>query len=78
EHADVRPTPTGVWVYGDSKQVLHPLSAPDVPRAEVVDELYGAAFHNVQPLHNGTWARETLAVCLALLESAANNKDIRL
>ena len=30
------------------------------------------------PLHDGDWARSTLEVCLALLESAGSGKDVEL
>ena len=78
EHADLRPLPTGVMVYGDTGIRVDPLSKPEVPRAEVIDELYGAVVRGQQPLHSGRWAMATLEVCLAILQSAREQRDVAL
>jgi phthalate 4,5-cis-dihydrodiol dehydrogenase len=78
EKADLRPLPTGVMIYGDSEQRLDPLPAPKVPRAEVIDELYGAVVERREPLHSGESAMATLQVCLAILESSRQGKEIHL
>lgn len=76
ERSDVRPMPDGVWVYGDAERQHRLLPAPAVPRFEVIDELFGAIATNTAPLHDGVWARATLDVCLALLDSARFDRDI--
>ena len=78
DHADLRPVPKGVWLYGDTVRELIALPAPAVPRFEVIDELHAAVVGNVAPLHSGRWARETLQVCLALLASARAQGDVEL
>ena len=78
EHADLRPLPDGVRVYGHEKKWQEPLPRPAVPRAEVIDELHAALRDGAAPLHDGRWARATLQVCLAMLESARNNRDVEL
>ncbi len=78
ERADLRPLPTGVMVYGDAEARLDPLPMPQVPRAEVVDELYDAIVHGRPALHDGPWAMATLEVCLAILQSAREQRDIAL
>jgi len=78
ERADLRPMPTGVMIYGDAEAHLEPLAKPAVPRAEVVDELYDAIVHGRPPLHDGTWSMATLEVCLAILQSARDRRDITL
>ena len=78
ERADLRPLPTGVMVYGDSGHRLDALPAPEVQRAEVIDELYEAIVSGRPPLHNGAWALATLEVCLAILRSAREQKEILL
>jgi len=78
EHADIRPTPEGVWVYGNAIQEHIPLPPPAVPRFEVIDELVDAVAHDRKPLHDGLWARATLEVCLAMLASAYEQRDILL
>lgn len=78
ERGDIRPMPDSVYVYGDLVRERRPLSRPAVPRFEVVDELYDAVMNGIAPLHDGEWARSTLEVCLALLESAGSGKDVEL
>jgi phthalate 4,5-cis-dihydrodiol dehydrogenase len=78
ERADLRPLPTGVMVYGDAEAHLDALPRPRVPRAEVIDELYNAIVHGRAPLHDGKWAMATLEVCVAILQSAREGRDITL
>jgi phthalate 4,5-cis-dihydrodiol dehydrogenase len=49
-----------------------------VPRFEVIDELVDAVLHGAKPLHDGPWARATLEICLALLTSARENREVAL
>jgi phthalate 4,5-cis-dihydrodiol dehydrogenase len=76
ERADLRPMPEGVMIYENGTQRLEPLPPPQVPRAEVIDELYGAVVHGRRPLHDGAWAMATLEVCLAMLQSAREGREI--
>jgi len=78
EHADLRPLPHGVMIYADDAKRLEPLPRPTVQRAEVIDELYGAVVHGKPPLHSGEWARATLEVCLAILQSGREQCEIAL
>lgn len=76
EKADLRPLPDGIYVYEDDKKYLIDIEPPTVPRAEVIDELY-AAVHAGQPcLHGGQWARRTLEICLAMIESSRASRDV--
>jgi phthalate 4,5-cis-dihydrodiol dehydrogenase len=76
EKADLRPLTRGVMIYGDDEQRLDPLPAPDVPRVEVIDELYDAVVHGRAPVHSGEWAMATLEVCLAIRRSAAEQREV--
>ena len=78
ERADLRPAPDGVWIYADAEQRHHAMAAPAGPRFEVIDELFDALRHGRQPLHDGAWARSTLEVCLALLRSAQEQRDVEI
>lgn len=78
ERADLRPLPDGVMIYGDEEKRLDPLPPPQIPRQEVIDALYKAIFLNERPLHDGEWGMATLEVCLAILESAKDGKEIPL
>jgi phthalate 4,5-cis-dihydrodiol dehydrogenase len=76
DRADLRPLPNGVMIYGDEEARFEPLPQPRVPRAEVFDELFGAIVMGRPPLHGARWAKATLEVCLAMLDSARERRDI--
>ena len=78
ERADLRPLPDGVMIYQNGAARLDQLPPPTVPRAEVIDELYAAVVHGRAPLHDGAWAMATLEVCLAILRSAREGRDVAL
>jgi phthalate 4,5-cis-dihydrodiol dehydrogenase len=78
ERADLRPLPEGVMVYSNQEKHLEPLAPPTVQRAEVVDELYAAVVEGKPPLHDGEWALATTEACLAILQSAKEQKEIAL
>jgi len=78
EHADLRPLADGVWIYGDREKRYDAIAAPQVQRAEVIDELYGAVVEDRPPLHDGEWAAATMQVCLAMLRSAREQREIEL
>jgi phthalate 4,5-cis-dihydrodiol dehydrogenase len=78
EKADLRPVPNGVVIYADDERRLDPLQPPILPRVEVIDELYAAVVEGSAPLHDGEWGMATLQVCLAILESARDGKEILL
>ncbi len=76
ERGDLRPLPSGVMIYGNSTQELDALPPPTVPRSEVIDELYDAVVHGRPPIHSGEWGIATTEVCLAILRSAAENREL--
>lgn len=78
EHADLRPLPDSIVIYGDEERQTLPLPAPAVPRAEVIDELYGAVVDGRGPLHDGEWAKGTLEICIAILKSSETGADVTL
>lgn len=78
ERADLRPTAKGVWIYGDAERRFEPLPKPAIPRAAVLDELCGAALDGRRPLHDGAWGMATLEVCLAILASAREGREVGL
>ena len=78
DHAELRPLPTGVMIYENGVGRLDPLPAPAVPRVEVIDELYGAVIEGRPPLHDGAWATATMEVCLAMLRSSREGREIPL
>jgi phthalate 4,5-cis-dihydrodiol dehydrogenase len=78
EHADLRPMPQGVMIYGDAEQRLEALPPVSVPRSEVIDELAAAVREGKQAIHSGEWGRATLEACLAILQSAREKRDVHL
>ncbi|WP_250442239.1 Gfo/Idh/MocA family oxidoreductase [Caballeronia sp. AZ1_KS37] len=76
ERGDLRPMPDSIVVYGDERRERIELDAPEVPRAEVIDELMAAVHGETAPLHDGVWARGTLEICLAMLRSSAEQRDV--
>jgi phthalate 4,5-cis-dihydrodiol dehydrogenase len=78
ERADLRALPNGVMVYRDGTARLDALPPPPVPRAQVIDEVYGAVVQGQPALHDGAWAMATLEVLLAMLRSAQEGRDVAL
>lgn len=80
EGADLRPSVDGVYVYSSAGKREVPVAAsPGAPGwAEVVDELYQGVIHGKPLLHDARWARATVEVCLAILESAGQRREIEL
>lgn len=78
ERGDIRPMPSGVVVYGDSERRVEALEKPAVPRAEVLDELCAAVNDGRAPLHDGEWGLATLEVCVAMLRSTRESREVPL
>ena len=76
EKGDLRLTPFGVECFTDGEQRVETLPPPQVPRFEVIDALWDCIRGGRPALHSGKWSRDTLAVCLALLQSAREQRDI--
>lgn len=78
EHADLRPLPSGIEICADARRWIEPLPAPTIARKEVIDELVDAVRGRRAPLHDGRSALATLEVCLAILRSARERRDVEL
>jgi len=76
--ADLRPMPNGMMIYRNGTARLDPLPPPTTPRREVIDALYAAVAEGRPPLHDGAWGMATLEVCLAMLQSAREGRDVGL
>jgi len=76
EKGDIRQTPDGLYVYGETEQREIPIPAASRGREAEVEELYNAVVHNRPVFHGGRWGTATLEVCLAMLESAKERKEI--
>jgi phthalate 4,5-cis-dihydrodiol dehydrogenase len=78
EKADLRPMPNGVAIYADTERRFETLAAPASPRREVLDEFCDAVFHGKSPKHDGAWGMATMEVCLAMLQSARERREVSL
>jgi len=78
DRADLRPMADKIIVYGEDDRWEIPCHAPQVPRAEVIDELHAAIRRNVLPLHSGEWGMATLEACIGILESARAGQEVEL
>jgi phthalate 4,5-cis-dihydrodiol dehydrogenase len=78
ERGDLRPWANGVAVYSAAgRQVRNlPRSNGTPIRAEVVDELLDAIQNDRSPAHDGRWGKATMEVCLAMRESAREQREI--
>jgi len=76
ERGDIRQTPDGLFIYGETDKREIPLEAGRRGREAEVEELYNAVVYNRPVFHDGRWGAATLEVCLAMLESAKQRKEI--
>ena len=76
EKGDIRQTPDGLKIYGETEQREIDLPAGSRGREAEVEELYNAVVHNRPVFHDGRWGAATLEVCLAMLESAEKRQEI--
>jgi phthalate 4,5-cis-dihydrodiol dehydrogenase len=76
EKGDIRQTPDGLRIYGESEQREIALPAGSRGREAEVEELYNAVVHNRRVFHDGRWGAATLEVCLAMIESAEKRHEV--
>lgn len=78
DRGDLRLTPDGVEIFGDTERrfVVAPLS--DVPRKSVIDALVAAVCDDIAPPQTGAWGRASLEVCHAILRSAETGAQVPL
>ncbi|MBM4264851.1 MAG: Gfo/Idh/MocA family oxidoreductase [Deltaproteobacteria bacterium] len=78
QKGDIRQTPDGLKIYGETEQREITLPAGSRGREAEVEELYDAVVKGRPVFHGGRWGAATLEVCLAMLESAEKRKEITL
>jgi phthalate 4,5-cis-dihydrodiol dehydrogenase len=79
-NADLRLSPDGVLAYDDSgMRVVTPDPFRGVPgRGAVLDEMYYAVTEGRPVAHHGRWAKATMEVCFAMLQSGREHREIEL
>ena len=77
---DVRPSPDGVFVYSEAgkREILLGPGTPRHGKVNVIDELCRAVLDDDPLVHDGPWGRATLEVCLAILQSARERREVYL
>lgn len=80
EKGDLRVGKNGVLIYDENGMREVPVSpgAAHPDKETVVDELYRAVVDGRRPTHDAAWGEATLEVCLAMLRSAAERREIPL
>jgi phthalate 4,5-cis-dihydrodiol dehydrogenase len=76
DKGDVRLTPSGLRVYGDEDTWEIPVNTETDGRHGIVDQMYEAMVNGRRPSADGPWAKATLEVLLAVLESARQRREI--
>lgn len=76
DKGDIRQMPDGLKIYGETEQREIALPEGSTGREAEVEELYNAVAHNRPVFHDGRWGAATLEVCLAMIESAEQRKEI--
>ena len=76
EKGDIRQSPDGLLVYGEDDVREVELPRGQTGRDAVLGELYDAVVHGRPPVHDGRWAKANLEVCLAVLQSARERREV--
>ena len=78
ERGDIRQSPDGLVVHGEDGRREIDLSVGRRGREAEVEELYEAVVHRRPVFHDGRWGEATLEVCLAMLQSSAEKREVLL
>ena len=73
-----RQSPDGLFIYDeDGKREIHIPKGIDAREAEL-QEFYEGIVDDRPIFHDGRWGQATLEVCLAILQSAAERREVTL
>jgi phthalate 4,5-cis-dihydrodiol dehydrogenase len=78
ERGDVRQSPEGLLVYAEERQWNLPLPLQPTGRDTMIEYMRQAVLTGQPALHHGRWAKATLEVSLAVLQSARERREIAL
>lgn len=78
ERGDIRQSPQGLFIYDDDGMRDAPIQVPGISYNNEIDEMYDAVMQDRLVYHDGRWGMATLEVCLAIMESARDRKEVRL
>jgi len=77
EKGEMRQTQDGIMIYGNEKREVLIERGLRARRAELT-ELYEAVVQGRKMFHDGRWGQATLEVCLAILQSSEERREITL
>jgi phthalate 4,5-cis-dihydrodiol dehydrogenase len=78
ERGDVRQSPNGIYVYGESGRREIENVADGIMGYLEMDELYAFLTTGAPIVHSGRWGLATLEVCTAMLVSSSERTEIKL
>ena len=78
DKGDIRQSADGLFIYGEEEMQEITLPSGQTGRDAVVAELYAAVVEGVPPAHGGPWGKANLEVCLAVLKSAKERREVLL
>ncbi len=78
ERGDVRQSPEGVFIYGDEGRREVPVGRGRATGNQELRELYDAIVYDKPIVHDGEWGMATLEVCLAVMQSGRERREIML
>jgi predicted dehydrogenase len=76
DRGELRQSQDGIIIYGDETIEERPVGAMLFGRQAEVTELYEAVVHGAPMFHDGRWGEATLEVCLGILQSAAERREV--
>lgn len=76
EKGDIRQSQFGLYVHSDEGTKDVPLTGGSQSRRGELDELYNAVVLGRPIRHSGPWGMATLEVCLAIMQSSRERKEI--
>jgi len=78
ERGDVRQSPEGLYVYGDDGRREVPVARGRSTGNAELRELYDAVVEGKPISHDGHWGMATLEVCLAIMQSGRERREVLL
>jgi hypothetical protein len=78
ERGDIRQSPNGLYIHGDDGVREVAVLDDSDNRAIELEELYDAVMFGRPVYHDGQWGLSTLEVCLGMLESAREHREVQM
>ena len=76
EKGEIRQSKDGLYVYDDHGRREVPVERGARGREAEVREFHDAILHDRRPFHDGRWGEATLEVCLGVLQSARERREV--